>query len=204
MGYHRSGFNVVGVDVKFQPRYPFEFHKSDWREYFLANWQSFDAFHASPPCQGYSAARHIKGGSSAPKLIADVRDLLRSTGKPYIIENVMGAKFDMINPVRLRGNMFGLKVIRDRLFETNPWLMSPPLLPVVGTTNSYRGRSNFSNAEYISVAGHMFDFNDAKIAMGINWMNKTEIAQSIPPAYTEWIGCQILTLFPIDNNSGKR
>lgn len=199
MGYHLAGFDVVGVDINFQPRYPFEFHQADAFEFFKAHHQEFDVFHASPKCQGHSRTIHIhKNKSWSPvskhseskNQIKEIRELLMDTGKPYVIENVVGAP--LINPIKLRGNMFGLRVIRDRLFEIHPFILSSPTLPVEGTTNSHRGMS--TGGEYICVAGHNFKISEASQAMQINWMTGKELAQAIPPAYTEWIGKQILNL----------
>jgi DNA (cytosine-5)-methyltransferase 1 len=194
MGYHRAGFEVVGVDIKVQPRYPFEFHQCHWRDFFERHWQKFDILHASPPCQGYSVTKSLSK-SDAPLLIAEVREAFQSTGKPYVIENVPGAKKHMINPIKLRGNQFELKVIRDRLFEVNPFLLSSPVLPVDGSTNSHRSMS--TGGKYICVAGHNFLVAEASDAMGIDWMTQKELAQAIPPAYTEYLGKQILSVcFP--------
>jgi DNA (cytosine-5)-methyltransferase 1 len=190
MGYHRAGFEVVGVDISPQPNYPFEFHQADWLDYLAENHKGFDCFHASPPCQGYSCTKSLSR-SDAPLLIGAVRDALNRTGKPYVIENVAGAKREMINPLTLRGNMFGLKVIRDRLFEVSPFLMAPPLIRHEGSTSSHRGTSRLSKGGPITVAGNNFLLAEGREAMGIDWMGQRELAQAIPPAYTEWIGQQI-------------
>ncbi len=192
MGYHRAGFQVVGVDYKPQPRYPFEFHQMDYLEALKSlNPFEFDVIHASPPCQGYSVTKSLSK-SNAPKLIDSVRDKLRAIGRPYVIENVPGAKRHLINAIVLRGNMFGLQVIRDRYFEINPWLMSPPIVPVEGSTGSHRGMSRLAEGGYITVAGHNFRVAEAKKAMRISWMTQKELAQAIPPAYTEWIGKELI------------
>ena len=197
MGYHRAGFEVVGVDLVHQPRYPFEFHQADAFEFLAAHWQEFDVIHASPHCQPHSKTRAIHKNktwdpTTKNNAVADqvdhLRPLLQATGKPYVIENVPGAP--LINPIRLRGNQFGLRVIRDRLFEVHPWILSSPLTPITGTTNSHRGMS--TGGKYITVAGHNFLVAEAREAMGIDWMNGKELAQAIPPAYTEWIGKQLL------------
>lgn len=189
VGYARAGFTVVGVDIKPHPRYPFEFFQADWREFFEQHWGKFDVYHASPPCQGYSITKSLSG-SSAPLLISEVREAFAQTQKPYVIENVPGAKADMHCPIRLRGNQFGLRVIRDRLFEINPWILSSPLVPALGTTNSHRGMS--TGGDFVCVAGKNFLLEEASAAMGIDWMTVRELAQAIPPAYTEWIGKQLI------------
>ena len=191
MGYQRAGFEVTGIDVKPQPRYPFKFHQGDAFDFLAEHWQKFDIIHASPPCQGYSVTKSFTK-SKSPLLIGETRSRLKANGKPYVIENVVGASRYMENPIRLRGNQFGLRVIRDRLFEINPWILSSPLQTVVGTTNSHRGMS--TGGEYITVVGHNFLIAEARLAMGISWMNQKEIAQAIPPAYTEWIGNQLMAV----------
>ena len=113
MGYHRAGFEVVGVDIKPQPHFPFEFHQVDALTYTL---DGFDAYHASPPCQRYSCAVNLHNNrDSHPDLIDIVRNILLKTGKHYVIENVPGSP--LINPTQLCGSAFGLRVRRHRLFE---------------------------------------------------------------------------------------
>lgn len=126
VGYHRAGFEVVGVDHHKMPRYPYEFHQSDALEFLAAHGREFDAVHASPPCQKYCALRHL-AKKDHPDLIPQTRALLRETGLPYVIENVPGAP--LLSPVMLCGTMFGLRtdcgaeLRRHRLFETNWPLM---------------------------------------------------------------------------------
>ena len=119
MGYHRAGFDVVGVDLNPQPRYPFEFHQADALDYAREHGREFDAIHASPPCQAYSlASRQWRiRGRKYPVLIAKTRELLNAMAKPFVIENVPGAP--LINPTVLYGTMFGLMTMRPRLFETS-------------------------------------------------------------------------------------
>lgn len=193
MGYHRAGFDeIVGVDIKPQSNYPFKFVQGDALEYAEKYGWMFDAIHASPPCQEYSTTKHLPNVGSYPKLVELSRKALIATSKPYVIENVPGAPLE--NPVRLCGLHFGLKVIRWRHFETNPFLLSP-CVPIkkCGGTNSSRGYSAHRyGAEYITVAGNNFDPIDGAKAMGIDWMTRAELAEAIPPAYTEWIGRQLL------------
>jgi DNA (cytosine-5)-methyltransferase 1 len=192
MGYYRAGFDVVGVDIAPQPRYPFAFVQGDALEYVAKHGHEYSCIHASPPCQGYSVTQSIHG-NEYPLMIEDVRAALQATGKPYVIENVMGAP--LINPIVLCGVMFGLKVYRHRQFETNPFMLAPPhpSHPIGATTNSAGAYSSFTNgATHISVAGHNFRRQDAEIAMGIDWMSKHELAQAIPPAYTAWLGAYLL------------
>lgn len=198
MGYNRAGFDVTGVDIQPQPHYPFRFVQADALEYLAAHGHEYDAIHASPPCQAYSNIRNLVearwGTKDYPDLVEPTRELLRQTGKIYIIENVPGAP--LINPIMLCGEMFGLRVFRHRLFEVSIFLLAPPhpRHPKNSTTNAYRGQSAFEfGATHISVAGANFRLADAKSAMGIDWMTtRREISQAIPPAYTQWIGEQVL------------
>src|ERR1700734_2045923 len=126
VGYSRAGFEVVGVDNKRQPNYPLPFIHADALKLDPAFIASFDAIHASPPCQSYSdLAKRNGNGHMWPRLIEPVRDMLIASGLPYVIENVDGAP--LLNPVVLCGTMFPqLRVLRHRLFEAN-FAMVPPL-----------------------------------------------------------------------------
>ena len=193
MGYHRVGFEVVGLDIKPQPNYPFEFHRADALD-VLANdelWAGeFDAFHASWPCQFASDLRH-RTGREYPDLVTPGRELMRIYEVPYVIENVPGAPLE--NPITLCGSSFGLgangrQLRRHRLFECSFPVMAPPCqhqgqpIGVYGTggggqmTRGYKGTPE----EY-------------REAMGIDWATRGEIAQAIPPAYTEFVGAFLLT-----------
>jgi DNA (cytosine-5)-methyltransferase 1 len=191
MGYYRAGFEVVGVDIKPQPRYPFEFMQFDAIE-FLKKWPSlvarYDAIHASPPCQAYTRARKLQGNIH-PELLVPVRAELRKSGLPFVIENVPGAPLEC--PIELCGQMFGLGVERHRLFEVNFNIDFPPLhmhsKPVAKMGRPAR------DGEIIQVVGHFSGVPQARVAMGIDWMNRGELAQAIPPSYTEWIGRQLIT-----------
>lgn len=191
MGLHRAGFDVVGVDVRPQPRYPFRFVQADaLAPPFELN--SFDFIWASPPCQAYSVAAHGERsrGREYPDLVAPVRRMLAASGVPYSIENVPGAP--LIHPTKLRGTMFPeLKVIRERWFETS-WFMMQPLQVT-------EPRGLLVRHGYVSVAGNgtqswaykqglRWLTADMRRAMGIDWMNRGELSQAIPPAYAEFIG----------------
>ena len=124
MGYARAGFEVIGVDIKPQPHYPFEFILTDVLGIALAYFGGFDAIHASPPCQAYSALRRLGKQGARPELIEKVRYRLAYSKVPYVIENVVGAP--LIAPIRLCGSSFGLKVQRHRLFECSFAMLAPP------------------------------------------------------------------------------
>ena len=192
MGYKLAGFEVVGVDIEPQPNYPFEFHQADAIEYIKQHGHEFDAIHASPPCQEYSVTSSLKT-KEYPTLIDPVRELLIKSGKAYIIENVPGSP--LMNPLLLCGTMFGLRVIRHRYFENNFGLHFAPFsCNHWGKTqprNDKRGESKGASLQkhsFLTVTGHDFVKADASMAMGISWMKNAELAQAIPPAYTEYIG----------------
>lgn len=201
MGYHRAGFEVVGVDIAPQPRYPFEFHQADALEYCALHGQEFDVIHASPPCQRYTVGRKIhNSGDRHPDLVAPTRDLLRSTWKTYVIENVPGAP--LISSMTLCGTMFDLRVFRHRLFESSCFLRAPAHAKHNGSTGASDGYSTLACGRngYICVAGHNFIRAEGAEAMGIEWMaTRYELAQAIPPAYTEYIGRQLLEAVHLTN-----
>lgn len=196
MGYRRAGFEVVGVDIDPQPNFPFEFIQSDALSLSMDFIQSFDAVHASPPCQSYSdLARRNGNGHMWPRLIEPVREMLDASGLPYIIENVEGAP--LLDPVVLCGTMFPpLRVIRHRLFESNVPLESPPhgKHPLVFTHDkrkAHYGKLDQDTSFVQVTGGGNCSIANAKAAMGINWMTKGELNESIPPAYTEYLGRQL-------------
>jgi DNA (cytosine-5)-methyltransferase 1 len=197
VGYHQAGFDVVGVDIAPQPRYPFSFIHADALEYLNgqnhSGIQAWDAIHASPPCQAYTtmANRH---GRSEYAVIDRTRELLLEAGLPYVIENVRGALRHMRNPAELTGEMFHLGVHRPRLFETN-WLLltHPPAtrqLDPVAVYGKNDQRLLWKRADGTEL--HAATLEDAQAAMGIDWMGWDEIKEAIPPAYTELIGHQLL------------
>lgn len=182
MGLYRAGFDVIGVDHKPQPRYPFSFVQADALNppFDLAE---FDLIWASPPCQAYSKTRAIHG-NEYPDLIAATRRQLEASGAHYVIENVPGAP--LRSPMRLCGTMFGLRVIRHRLFETSFWMLAPDC-GRHGSTNSHRAYS--TGAEFVTVAGNNYRRVEGMEAMGIDWMlTRDEVSEAIPPAYSEFIG----------------
>ncbi len=189
MGYHRAGFDVYGVDIEPQPHFPFDFFRADARDLFdFYPPHHFDAIHASPPCQAFTKARKLPGNDH-DDLVASTRELLEATRLPWVIENVKGAP--LIAPVMLEGQMFdGLNIHRPRLFETN-WPLEVPVLRAPPPRQTKMGRPPIPG-EAMQVVGHFSDVPAGGRAMGIDWMTQGELAQAIPPAYTELIGRQLL------------
>jgi DNA (cytosine-5)-methyltransferase 1 len=185
MGYHRAGFDVVGVDINPQPHYPFEFVQADalgvlrgMVDYPTASgevWRPgyFDAVDASPPCQWGTAYRrrpnHVKPSKN---LVPSLRGLLLRTGLPFVIEQPENNREALIAPFRLCGSSFGLDVRRHRCFEAHGWWPTPRACDHSWQTPRFPQATNRT--------------------MGINWMNRDELSQAIPPAYTEFIGAQLL------------
>jgi DNA (cytosine-5)-methyltransferase 1 len=200
MGYHRAGFDqIVGVDIKPQPHYPFEFIQAD----ALAppvRLADFDAVHASPPCQGYvmglRAINLKKYGSvpDHPRLIEPTRAVLKESGLPYVIENVMGAPLK--RSVTLCGCMFGLRVRRRRGFESNMLLLHPRCQhrghDFVGIYGDHAQTKSFGDKDGYTRRPRASTIDEARTAMEIDWMDWHEIKEAIPPAYTEYIGTQLL------------
>jgi DNA (cytosine-5)-methyltransferase 1 len=190
MGYHLAGFDVVGVDLNPMPNYPFKFHQCDALEFLAAHGHKFDAFHGSCPCQRHSAMSACRPGlaDGYPDLIAPTREAFESFNVPWVIENVVGSP--LIDPLWLCGQMFGLELYRHRGFETSFPVVAPVhpdhLIPA-----SKAG--HWTPGTVMSVAGHVSPMWKAREVMGgIGWMNRDELGESIPPAYTEHIGKQLM------------
>ncbi len=208
VGYHRAGFDVVGIDCKPQPRYPFPFGQADALAYLAEHAREYDVIHASPPCQRYSIAGNIRGAGGHPDLVAPVRELLMAAGRPWVIENVPGAPLGFAALVC--GLALGLGVKRHRLFESSTFLFGtgcPPghrgdFLNVSGHAvgEGRRGRVTVYGGGAPRVADRRRRASAplAREAMGIDWMTRDELAQAIPPAYTEWIGRQLLNALSLD------
>ncbi len=190
-GYHRAGFDVTGVDNRSQPHYPFAFIQADALEYLAGHGGEYEAFHASPPCQAHSSLKYVTG-KEYTDLIPITRELLIASGKPYVIENVERAP--LLNPITLCGTMFGLKVFRHRKFETSFFMLAPEHISHRwwGARVGRCGHREIDASGFMSIAGHFSNVAHAREAMGIDWMVASELAQAIPPAYTEYIGKQLL------------
>jgi DNA (cytosine-5)-methyltransferase 1 len=198
-GYQRTGFKVLGVDMKEQPNYcGDEFVKCD-ALHFLRHIPAgvYVAIHASPPCQAYTTLRTLQGDREYPDLVGPTRGLLQATGLPYVIENVVGAPLE--NPVMLCGTMFtGLRVTRHRLFECSfrgvvvPEHKPHPLHYTRDKRKPHYGRLDEMGAFVTVTGGGNCSKAAAADAMGIDWMTKDELNQAIPPAYTEHIGWYLM------------
>ncbi len=205
MGYHRAGFEVVGVDHLPQKHYPFEFHQADALEYCAAHGNEFDAIHASPPCQGYSRMRHLSWlkGREYPLLIPVTRLALQATGRPYpvlwVIENVSDAP---LMGAELCGAALGLPIRRHRRFESSILLLFPPCPghEIVAHGHATMATKYPSGITGVKIGGqskalgvgHNAGWKEAARMMGIDWMSRDELSQAIPPAYTEFIGRQLM------------
>ena len=203
-GYHDAGFDVIGVDINPQPRYPYEFIQTDALAVLRGMVARPDvaaqyaAIHASPPCQAYSTTASLHN-NDYPRLIEPVRELLQATGLPYIIENVAGARRDLHNPITLCGSSFCLGVRRHRLFETHGFEvgMVPPCahheqpepVDVTGTGASRTGPrldGGGGNSRKPRNLAH------AREVMGIDWMTRPELSEAVPPAFTRFIGERLM------------
>lgn len=202
-GYALAGWDVTGVDIDQQPRYlasgASRFIRADALEFLAAHGHEYDAIHASPPCQRFSRAGKIREGHKAgrrdhPDLVGPCRELLVASGRPWVIENVPGAP--LRDPSVLCGLMFGLRVLRHRLFETSFLLFSPdhPRHPE-GVLVHKRGTYDRGQGRFVCLAGNNFCPRAGSLAMGgIGWMTRAGMAQAVPPAYTRFIGLQLRNL----------
>jgi DNA (cytosine-5)-methyltransferase 1 len=201
MGYYRAGFtDITGVDIEPMPRYPFKFVQGDALEYLASHGAEFDLIHASPPCQKFTALQNINRAQGRNvdhvDLIGVTRSLLRKTGKDYIIENVQGAP--LYTQIILCGHSLGLKrLARHRHFESSLMIFAPActhrrstkhIIGVYGTRPDGH-RVNQKKHRLVRTAKSL---SEAHEIMGIDWMAWDEIKEAVPPAYTEWIGKQLI------------
>ncbi|MBA7579043.1 hypothetical protein ES708_20909 [subsurface metagenome] len=181
MGYHRAGFEVVGVDIKPQPHYPFEFHQADALTYPL---DGFDAYHASPPCQRFSTMKGMRFNKKHPDLLTPILLRFEELNCTWVIENVVGSP--LRSHVQLCGSVFGLgshgyQLRRHRWFQSNILIPVPPC--------NHKGRAiSIINGPKIDRLSKRVPPSWGNEAMGINWMNREELSEAIPPDYTEYIG----------------
>lgn len=194
-GYADAGFEVVGVDIEPQPRYPFEFIQADAVEYVRAHGHEFDAIHASPPCQAHTRAQKIMKREH-PDFIVPTRQALRDSGRFYVIENVPGAP--LLDPFELCGAMFGLETYRHRWFESN---VRGEILrhPKHSARTAKMGRPAAPD-EFMHIVGNFSGVERARGIMAMPWANRDGLREAIPPAYTHWIGqwlMNALALWPV-------
>lgn len=197
VGYARAGFDVVGVDIEPHPDYPFEFIKGDALE---ADLTGFDVVTASPPCPRYSTITPAHTRDSHPDLIGPVRDILKAWGGVYVIENVPGARKHLDHPIKVCGSWFGLGVRRHRFFESNVMLLrgTDCLHRTQGRPVGVYGDHGEPNGEFLRPNGgrrgrKAADLGEAQQLMGIDWMTSwDDVADAVPPAYTEHIGLQLI------------
>lgn len=205
MGYYRAGFDVVGVDLMPQPNFPFRFFRCDALEYLTLYGDRYDVIHASPPCQAHTTMSNRWRGKdgkadSHENLIPDTRTFLQGAGVPYVIENVPGARRWLRDPILLHGGMFGLGVHRPRLFECLPLLAPHPPAPQandpIGVYGKLDGRRLMTRKDG-SMQRAAKTLEQGQRAMGIDWMKWPELTEAIPPAYTTWLGSQLLDLLSV-------
>lgn len=212
-GYADAGWNVIGVDIDPQPRYPFPFLQMDaleaLRRLVAGEWLEFtrpdgkplfvtlndlDAAHASPPCQAKTKAQKIQKNAH-PRLIAPTRELLLQTGLPYVIENVVPEDEaddpdPLAEPSMLCGEMFEIETYRHRLFETN-WELVVPSHPQHLARNTKMGRPP-TPGEYMHIVGNFSGVDRARRIMDMPWANRDGLREAIPPVYAEYVGRQML------------
>ena len=200
MGYHRAGFEVVGVDIAPQPNYPFEFVQADAVNYAAKHGHEFDVIHASPPCQGYlnlgAVNRKLGRDYDHPNLIAATRRRLQDTGKRYVIENVQDARRELIYPVRICGTGLGRPIRRHRLFESN--------VPLEGVAcdhgrftepkywTGWRPNGEKRLSTVVQIYGNAGGREHWPAALGVDWMTAREMTECVPPSYTEHLGRQLM------------
>lgn len=204
------------MDIAPQPNYPYKFIQCDALEFLqTCDLSEFDAIHASPPCQAHSRAKGLSmarnGGAYGdhPDLIPQTREALKKTGKPYVIENVVGAP--LVDPISLSGSQFkNLYTQRRRLFESNIVLAEPEEKPVAKNTPPAGWGAGPDGFIAICGSGGVRGMNNRQIPLywgfalgGINWMTREELAEAIPPAYTEFIGKQIIAYLEKEKQHGK-
>lgn len=202
VGYDRVGFDVTGIDNQPQPHYPFTFILADALEYARLHGHEFDAIHASPPCQHYTRLRHLPWLRNRRywRSVPPTREALMSSGTPWVIENVADC-WDLPDAIVLCGQMFGLPIFRHRRFEASFLLLQPGHQKHRGVITPGR-RTMAKRYSKLSI-GIIGEPDGARVsgvqpfgaAMGIDWMNRAELTQAIPPVFTEFVGQQFLQVF---------
>lgn len=207
MGYNRAGFDVIGVDLNPQPNYPFEFFQTDaleWLRQAVEHGTMFDAVHASPPCHDHSTVGGNDRKANGPKgtgwLLEATIKTLAQLSIPWVVENVATAQFPPdVYRVQLCGSSFGLDLRRHRWFASNIGVLAPPCdhswqTPRFRSLDS-RMVAKGKLACVVGVHGNIQYAGESELrkkAMGIDWMTNAELSQAIPPAYTEYLGAQLI------------
>lgn len=200
MGYHRAGFDVVGVDIDPQPNYPFQHWVGDALEYLAeSTLDEYDVIHASPPCQGYlnlgAVNRALGRTYDHPDLISATRALLIEAGKPYVIENVEDARTQLLDPVRICGTGLDRPLRRHRLFESNVPLEGIACEHKRFTDKRYwtgwRPNGEHRLSTVVQIYGNAGGREHWPAALGVDWMTSKEMAECVPPSYTEHLGRQL-------------
>lgn len=187
-GYYSVGFDVEGLDNKPQPRNPFPVIQADIVDFlWYADLTKYDVIHVSPPCQAKSETQRLQGNDH-PWLVPAVREALIASGKPYVIENVVGS--DLIDSIMLCGAMFGLRTYRHRLFESNIPLISPSH-PEHVARQTKMGRP-VQDGEFMHIVGNFHGADLGREIMKMPWATRDGLREAIPPAYTECIGRQLM------------
>lgn len=188
VGYYAAGFDIVGVDIEPQPRYPFPFVQGDAIAFIREHGHLFDAIHASVPCQGYS---HLKMLTTRPYplLIARAREACRATGRLYVIENVEGARGELLDPITLCMGDWARRLYRHRLFESNVRLLAPMHLPH-DLPQAKLGRPAGPDEAYVAV-GNFPQVAEVRRQMEMPWSDRRGIAEAVPPVMTDYVGRQI-------------
>jgi DNA (cytosine-5)-methyltransferase 1 len=207
-GYQQAGFYVVGVDINPQPRYVGDdFIRYDALDYLsgpsgeVLDWSAFAVIHASPPCQDHSMMRNRAGLHGTGWLLEATLERLRKTDVLWIVENVVGSGLATQpglfgeHGVMLCGASFGLgtdelDLNRHRLFQSNVPLFAPPCSHRTGKTIGVYGHG--TNSWHRELLGRNITIAEQRQAMGIDWCTREELAQAIPPAYTKFLGSQLL------------
>ncbi len=187
-GLQLAGYHVTGVDIRPQPHYCGDrFIQGDAMTVDL---NGYDLIWASPPCQLWSELTPMDRRRNHADLIAPIRERLCAQTAPAIIENVEMAARQLRSPVMLCGTMFGMNIWRHRFFEfinCDPFFLLPPC--------NHDGHP-------ILISGHGSRMIDGKRnprvplpiksrEIGIDWMNREEMSEAIPPAYSQFLAEQL-------------
>lgn len=184
-GYAMAGFEVIGVDCRPQPRYPFQFFQGDALTWLERLQDEVDIIHASPPCQRWS--QRTPDRTRHPDWVRPTLARLQELEKPFVLENVPGARPVLRSALLLCGSMFGLPLRRHRLFQSNVLLFAPGPCQHEHCRYGVYGHAVWTLGRHGGIA----TLDEGRQAMGIGWMSQRELSQAVPPHYTWWIGLQV-------------